>query len=1317
MKRLFSAIIVILLVFCLPMSALGDEWDGGLIYNGDFSVCSDDADMAAGWQVTVYDEALSDTFIVDDSLGRYAVVLQSYETNDVRVCQDVKVSADTTYLLSAEICTDSVEDGQGANLSIDNYSIDGTFCYTSPLLGDNDWTETELYIHTSKDQTVLRVALRLGGYGKTSSGLAGFRCVSLKESDYDGADIVYLADTYSKADSSDTGSTDLKTGGLYGIIAAFLIVAIAFVIAYRLIAVYGIKQTPDELKHSGRIVVILAATFIVRLVLSLVFYGHSTDINCFMAWGNAALNGGLSEFYTSGMFSDYPPGYMYVCAAMSWLSRLFGFSYGSDGMAFLFKLPATLADMVSAWLLWRLARQNGLPESMALVLAALVAFNPVVAFVSGAWGQIESLLVLGIALSFLLLQNDKPIAAGAVYGLAVLMKPQALMFGPILAISYLCAIRYGSKPLRRVLKTFVAVIASLLTILLLSLPFKGTQDPLWLVKKYFSTSTSYPYASIEAFNFPALLGDNWASVHDTVLGIPYTVWGPVMIGAGILFATVLHILSYKDHSVSGQQSGVVPLRAGSLYLSSACMLTVMFTFGYYMHERYLIPVLLLLLLAYVYEKDRRILIAFFALSSAAFLNATAAMFIVDHVQMRGALYDGITRVGGFLETVSCLYLIWICIDILLLGHSVQTPLRPAGLFNPPAVEKADSFPAKNQSCDTDIIRMETSAVERFLNRRDRIIMLILTAVYAACALFNLGSLSAPETYWETDTPGDSVVISFDGVEDVETCRVFGNIAENGTLLFVSDEGQEELYYQTYDNMFRWDEMGLSMQTARITVSLYSGAVKINELAFFDSEGNLLPARVVSSANDGNNILDEQDIVPQKASYFNGMYFDELYHARTAYEHLNNLTPYENSHPPLGKIIISIGIAIFGMNPFGWRIMGTLFGVAMIPLMYIFGKRLFKDSRYAFLAAALFAFDFMHFTQTRIATIDVYAVFFIILMYFFMYEYITMNFYTDGLKKTLVPLALCGVSFGLGLACKWISAYAGVGLAVLFFGSLLERWGEYASAMRFSKGTGSYGTVKTVLLRVLGHSNDRRASKKEISLVASFNRNVIMTLAWCCLFFLLVPFTVYFLSYIPYYRYEATQQGSYALSDAFSTFGRYQTFMFDYHSGLTATHPYQSSWWQWPFTLRPMWYYSGSDYANGTVSTLTASGNPAVWWISSIGAVVLLLLRMTGYMHKDRALRIFCVGALANYLPWVLVTRCTFIYHFFATVPFILLSAVYLLQSAEKRYPKAKAIKWVWLAVAIVLFVLLYPGLSGYTVSAGWAAFIKRLPGGGLMYGA
>ena len=84
---------------------------------------------------------------------------------------------------------------------------------------------------------------------------------------------------------------------------------------------------------------------------------------------------------------------------------------------------------------------------------------------------------------------------------------------------------------------------------------------------------------------------------------------------------------------------------------------------------------------------------------------------------------------------------------------------------------------------------------------------------------------------------------------------------------------------------------------------------------------------------------------------------------------------------------------------------------------------------------------------------------------------------------------------------------------------------------------------------------------------------------------------------------------------------------------------------------------------------------------------------------------------------MLVPRCTFIYHFFATVPFILMATVYALQKLEQRYRDANFLKWVWIGFALLFFILLYPGLSGLPVSPEWASFLAKLPGGKLMYGA
>ena len=129
---------------------------------------------------------------------------------------------------------------------------------------------------------------------------------------------------------------------------------------------------------------------------------------------------------------------------------------------------------------------------------------------------------------------------------------------------------------------------------------------------------------------------------------------------------------------------------------------------------------------------------------------------------------------------------------------------------------------------------------------------------------------------------------------------------------------------------------MSATTRFLRLSLTDNDASLIELVFLDANGNITRPL---NADAYPALFDESDLYPERYSFRNSMYFDEIYHARTAYEFLHGLPTYENTHPPLGKIFIALGVAIFGMNPFGWRIMGTLFGIAMLPFIYLLGKKM------------------------------------------------------------------------------------------------------------------------------------------------------------------------------------------------------------------------------------------------------------------------------------------------------------------------------------------------------------------------------------------
>ena len=354
MRKLLTILLFVCLlsVPALSLADNGDQLTGSdLLYNGDFSLYSESAPLPSGWELNAYQndtDSVTSGVVQDDDGTRY-ISLTNLVANDARVVQAVSVQPNTVYCLSAEIRTSDVQYGTGANLSIDNYAVDQTYCYSENLFGSDAWRAVSLYYRTGAEQTSVNVALRLGGYGTTAIGTAEFRNVSMYECVSTDAGIVDLA-TENGTVSSSSGSADEQetdatvTDPLYLAIAFTIVLAGVFFWGYREVLRYESQMQESVGKPQLALMIILLGAFVFRVALSLIFYGHSTDINCFMAWGNMVLDG-TSNFYTSGAFADYPPGYMYICGALSWLCRVLGISYGTDGMALLFKMPATFADM------------------------------------------------------------------------------------------------------------------------------------------------------------------------------------------------------------------------------------------------------------------------------------------------------------------------------------------------------------------------------------------------------------------------------------------------------------------------------------------------------------------------------------------------------------------------------------------------------------------------------------------------------------------------------------------------------------------------------------------------------------------------------------------------------------------------------------------------------------------------------------------------------------------------------------------------------------------------------------------------------------
>ena len=87
-----------------------------------------------------------------------------------------------------------------------------------------------------------------------------------------------------------------------------------------------------------------------------------------------------------------------------------------------------------------------------------------------------------------------------------------------------------------------------------------------------------------------------------------------------------------------------------------------------------------------------------------------------------------------------------------------------------------------------------------------------------------------------------------------------------------------------------------------------------------------------------------------------VYFDETWYVPAARAWLANGTNLHPEHPPLAKMLIGVGVALFGDHPFGWRFMSALFGAATILAMFLWALALFDEIKPALWTAALTALN-------------------------------------------------------------------------------------------------------------------------------------------------------------------------------------------------------------------------------------------------------------------------------------------------------------------------------------------------------------------------
>lgn len=400
-------------------------------------------------------------------------------------------------------------------------------------------------------------------------------------------------------------------------------------------------------------------------------------------------------------------------------------------------------------------------------------------------------------------------------------------------------------------------------------------------------------------------------------------------------------------------------------------------------------------------------------------------------------------------------------------------------------------------------------------------------------------------------------------------------------------------------------------------------------------------------------------------------FDEVHFGKFSSAYLSGKNFFDN-HPPAGKLIIALGAQIGGYsenfsfekinqpytgNWYLWfRIFPTLFGTLIPVLAWLVSRKLGASEISAWLAGMLLALESGFIVESRFALLNSFL-----------------------------------IGFGLLGVLLWIIArkrrdYGIHIVAAIFLG--------LAGSIKWT-GFAFWGVI--VLAELIDLIRKKINWRKWI---------------YSGLVYTIVPFLIYIFFFAVHFALLTKPgYGDYYFKPGFQNRSFVsKTIELNYEMANTqkriGRHPYESPWYTWPTMKRSVYYWAGERSPNGDQAKIYYLGNPAVYALAALGVASCAAYIVIN--RKDRKKRwsmIFVVfGYLANYLPFMFITRAMFLYHYMSALVFGVLAWSLILSTLPKKHQVyiVSALAFI----TLIFFVYFMPITYGLQISD--SAFRARM---------
>ena len=380
-------------------------------------------------------------------------------------------------------------------------------------------------------------------------------------------------------------------------------------------------------------------------------------------------------------------------------------------------------------------------------------------------------------------------------------------------------------------------------------------------------------------------------------------------------------------------------------------------------------------------------------------------------------------------------------------------------------------------------------------------------------------------------------------------------------------------------------------------------------------------------------------------------FDEVHFGKFASDYLRG-EYFFDIHPPLGKLLLAgaaktinydsdfdfatIGKKYPDSQYLILRLIPLLAGIFLGPILYLIAKKLNLSNGVAFLVGFFTSIDSALIVQSRFILLDAILLFF---------GFASILFFLNFQESRKVRhLAFAGVFAALAASVKW-TGLSFLGLMIIFY-----------------------------LIRKSNFKNKFRG--------------IINGLA----FLVALPLIIYFFVFIVHFL-VLPKSGS---GDYFHSFGFQKTLteskyannktikflslprkfieentkLYEVNKDLSAKHSYSSKWYDWPFMIKPIFYWQGSGELS--CAKIYFMGNPVIWWSGFLAVAIatgFFGIRIfqwllgsigdqysqgDGLSNRNFALAFGVVGFWLNFLPFAFISRLMFMYHYLGALIFSIL---------------------------------------------------------------